>query len=131
MALEDRHHQAERLGGGEHQRGQPQAAAHPVAAIETADRLDRQVRLPQGRDVPPGGRSVTPSLSASRWAVMPGLLWMSSRATSARAARDGRAPSLRRLLIAIEEYARHVGHADLIRESVDGLVGEDPPGDHH
>jgi len=26
----------------------------------------------------------------------------------------------------IEEYARHVGHADLIRESVDGLVGEDP-----
>jgi len=37
-------------------------------------------------------------------------------------------PSLRRLLIdLIEEYARHVGHADLLRESVDGLVGEDPP----
>jgi uncharacterized damage-inducible protein DinB len=42
--------------------------------------------------------------------------------------RDGRSPSLRRILIdLIEEYARHVGHADLIRESVDGLVGEDPP----
>jgi hypothetical protein len=27
----------------------------------------------------------------------------------------------------IEEYARHCGHADLIREAVDGLVGEDPP----
>jgi len=27
----------------------------------------------------------------------------------------------------IEEYARHVGHADLLREAVDGLVGEDPP----
>jgi uncharacterized damage-inducible protein DinB len=41
----------------------------------------------------------------------------------------GESPSLRRLLIdLIEEYARHVGHADLIRESVDGLVGEDPPG---
>jgi uncharacterized damage-inducible protein DinB len=41
---------------------------------------------------------------------------------------DGRAPSLRRILVdLIEEYARHVGHADLIRESVDGLVGEDPP----
>jgi len=40
---------------------------------------------------------------------------------------DGRAPSLRRTLIdLIEEYARHVGHADLLRESVDGLVGEDP-----
>ena len=35
--------------------------------------------------------------------------------------------SLRRLLVdTIEEYARHVGQADLIRESVDGLVGEDP-----
>jgi hypothetical protein len=41
--------------------------------------------------------------------------------------RDDRTPNLRRLLIdMIEEYARHVGHADLIRESVDGLVGEDP-----
>lgn len=50
----------------------------------------------------------------------------------AAALRDGRTPSLRRLLIdMIEEYARHVRHADLIRESVDGLVGEDPPGDRH
>jgi hypothetical protein len=41
---------------------------------------------------------------------------------------QGESPSLRRLLIdMIEEYARHVGHADLIRESVDGLTGEDPP----
>jgi hypothetical protein len=40
---------------------------------------------------------------------------------------DGRKPNLRRLLIdMIEEYARHVGHIDLLRESVDGLVGEDP-----
>jgi len=42
----------------------------------------------------------------------------------------GESPKLRRMLIdLIEEYARHVGHADLIRESVDGLVGEDPPPD--
>jgi hypothetical protein len=40
----------------------------------------------------------------------------------------GESPSLRRVLIdLIEEYSRHTGHADLIRESVDGLVGEDPP----
>jgi hypothetical protein len=40
----------------------------------------------------------------------------------------GKSPNLRRILIdLIEEYARHLGHADLIRESVDGLVGEDPP----
>ncbi|HEX6076857.1 MAG TPA: DinB family protein [Micromonosporaceae bacterium] len=39
-------------------------------------------------------------------------------------------PTMRRVLIdMIEEYARHVGHADLIREAVDGRVGEDPPGE--
>jgi hypothetical protein len=27
----------------------------------------------------------------------------------------------------IEEYGRHTGHADLLREAVDGRVGEDPP----
>jgi uncharacterized damage-inducible protein DinB len=38
---------------------------------------------------------------------------------------DGRAPSLRWILVhLIEEYARHNGHADLIRESLDGLTGE-------
>jgi uncharacterized damage-inducible protein DinB len=38
---------------------------------------------------------------------------------------DGRAPSLRWILThLIEEYARHNGHADLLRESVDGLTGE-------
>jgi hypothetical protein len=41
----------------------------------------------------------------------------------------GEAPSLRRIMIdLIEEYARHNGHADLIREAIDGVVGEDPPG---
>ena len=40
----------------------------------------------------------------------------------------GESANLRRLMVdLIEEYARHVGHADLIRESIDGLVGEDPP----
>src|SRR5262249_25867210 len=38
---------------------------------------------------------------------------------------DGRAPSLRWIVVhMIEEYARHNGHADLIRESLDGLTGE-------
>lgn len=35
---------------------------------------------------------------------------------------------LRRLIFdLIEEYGRHTGHADLLREAVDGLTGEDPP----
>jgi len=38
---------------------------------------------------------------------------------------DGRAPSLRWILChMVEEYSRHNGHADLIRESIDGLTGE-------
>lgn len=42
-----------------------------------------------------------------------------------RRRRDGRAPSLRWILChLIEEYARHNGHADLIRESVDGQTGQ-------
>ena len=66
-----------------------------------------------------------------------------SRALLAEALRDGgmgrrgkvvsdpdvELPNLRYILLnMIEEYARHNGHADLIRESVDGLVGQDPPG---
>ena len=41
---------------------------------------------------------------------------------------DGEHANLRRLVCdLIEEYGRHTGHADLLREAVDGRVGEDPP----
>ena len=41
---------------------------------------------------------------------------------------DGRRASLRRLLCdLLEEYGRHTGHADILREAVDGRTGEDPP----
>jgi hypothetical protein len=41
---------------------------------------------------------------------------------------SGEHPNLRRVLTDLhDEYARHVGHADLFREAIDGLVGEDPP----
>lgn len=40
----------------------------------------------------------------------------------------GEHANLRRLLCdMVEEYGRHTGHADLLREAVDGRVGEDPP----
>ncbi|HEY6020700.1 MAG TPA: DUF664 domain-containing protein, partial [Candidatus Paceibacterota bacterium] len=42
--------------------------------------------------------------------------------------RRGKPCSLRWIMLhMIEEYARHNGHADLIRESIDGRVGNDPP----
>lgn len=38
--------------------------------------------------------------------------------------------NLRRLLLdLLEEYGRHTGHADLLREAIDGRVGEDPDED--
>ncbi|MGW2403101.1 mycothiol transferase [Streptomyces sp. NPDC001739] len=41
----------------------------------------------------------------------------------ARVGRDGN--SVRELLVhRIEEYARHCGHADLLRERIDGRVGQ-------
>ena len=43
---------------------------------------------------------------------------------------DGRTPSIRRFLFdLLEEYGRHTGQADMLREAVDGRVGEDPPPD--
>ena len=41
---------------------------------------------------------------------------------------DGRTPTVRDILLdMIEEYARHTGHADILREAVDGRVGEGAP----
>jgi uncharacterized damage-inducible protein DinB len=67
-------------------------------AVGRADRIvDEAVASPQGLD--------TPSARTSR--------------------RTGEAYSLRWILVhMIEEYARHNGHADLIRESIDGRTGD-------
>ena len=44
---------------------------------------------------------------------------------AARSWPTGETPSLRWILVhMIEEYARHNGHADLIRERIDGATGE-------
>lgn len=44
---------------------------------------------------------------------------------------DGRTPTVRDMLLdMIEEYARHTGHADLLREAVDGRVGEGAPAEY-
>jgi len=63
--------------------------------------------------------------SRAAWApVLDGGLDAPSRLTFP----DGFTPNVRRILVDLaDEYARHVGHADLFREAVDGLVGEDPP----
>jgi len=43
---------------------------------------------------------------------------------------DGHTPTVRDMLLdMIEEYARHTGHTDILREAVDGRVGEGAPED--
>lgn len=45
--------------------------------------------------------------------------------TSGAATREGRPVNLRWIVVhLIEEYARHCGHADLIRQSIDGATGD-------
>ncbi|WP_082580519.1 DUF664 domain-containing protein [Phycicoccus sp. Root563] len=71
-------------------------------------------------------RAVARSRATLAAAVAEGGLEQEAHVT----APDGRHASLRRLVFdLVEEYGRHTGHADLLREAVDGLVGEDPPGD--
>lgn len=65
-------------------------------------------------------------VSAARNAVAAELASGSLDDLSERAARDGSGHfSLRWIMVhMIEEYARHNGHADLLREAYDGSVGE-------
>ncbi|MEV4018183.1 DinB family protein [Nonomuraea angiospora] len=65
------------------------------------------------------------AVSRSRSAVTKALADGDLGQPAKRSWPDGQTPSLRWILChMIEEYARHNGHADLIRESVDGLTGE-------
>lgn len=67
------------------------------------------------------------AVSRSRKAVRSVLDRYDMDQTAAWVRPDGNAPNLRRLMIdMIEEYARHLGHADILREAIDGLVGEEP-----
>ena len=89
---------------------------------------------------PPSGRS-TVGISSGATAGQP-LRWRSKADSTARSdavvagadsldaiaanpAFDGQYPNLRWILVhMIEEYARHCGHADFIRESIDGRTGD-------
>ena len=68
------------------------------------------------------------SVARSRAAVDEILARGGLDAPAAQTMADGDHPNVRRLVMdLVEEYGRHTGHADLIREAVDGRRGEDPP----
>jgi uncharacterized damage-inducible protein DinB len=65
------------------------------------------------------------AVARSRTAVTEALADGGLGQRARQASPSGFAPSMRWIVChMIEEYARHNGHADLIRESVDGLTGE-------
>ena len=100
-------------------RGQPQLA--PWNAVDWATDHAWDWRT-AGEDAP--------SDLYARWqeAVDRSRALFAAAVTEPDPGRPTEAPSVSYILInMIEEYARHNGHADLIRESVDGLVGHDPP----
>ena len=77
-------------------------------------------------DSPDELRALWSSTCAESRANVEGVLARGDLSTPAvRTWDNGEAPSLRWILVhMIEEYARHNGHADLLRESVDGETGE-------
>ncbi len=60
------------------------------------------------------------------WTPSPGRFVTEAADLAVTGTRDGYGEiSLRELLVQmIEEYARHNGHADLLRERIDGRVGQ-------
>ncbi|RSD10515.1 DinB family protein [Amycolatopsis eburnea] len=65
--------------------------------------------------------TVERSRAAVRDALASGDLTQRAR----RSLRDGNTPTLRWILVhLVEEYSRHNGHADFLRESIDGSTGE-------
>jgi len=65
------------------------------------------------------------SVNRSRAVIVDALATGGLDHVTPRTTSKGWAPSFRWILFhLVEEYARHVGHADLLRESVDGRTGE-------
>ena len=109
--------------------------AHGRAARPAAGR--RRLRRRPGLGLAHRGRRLARGAVravAGRGRALAGRDGRGARRRRARPARRscttdaGESPEPAAVLVDLhDEYARHVGHADLLREAVDGLVGEDPP----
>jgi hypothetical protein len=98
--------------------GQPQVAPWNQVDWEQDPAWDWRTAADEAPDVLYAGWQAAVERSRTRFAAV----------AVAPEVRPPGSPSIAYVLVnMIEEYARHNGHADLIRESVDGLVGHDPP----
>jgi uncharacterized damage-inducible protein DinB len=99
--------------------------AQPWAGVDWKNDPDWEWRT-AAEDTPEQLRTLWQSaVEASRAAVAEALADGGLDRLSERPFADGSRPNLRWIVChMIEEYARHNGHADLLRESVDGETGE-------
>jgi hypothetical protein len=75
-------------------------------------------------------RTYDDAVERARGVVVPAIEAIGLGGDSAVTLDDGSHASLRRILFdLVEEYGRHTGHLDLLREQIDGRTGEDPPPD--
>ncbi|WP_101653425.1 DUF664 domain-containing protein [Brevibacterium ihuae] len=72
---------------------------------------------------PDEARSLFIRATERSWMIVESIGGLST--TAARPASDGTTWDLRWVLVhMVEEYNRHLGHADLLRESIDGATGD-------
>ena len=89
-------------------------------------------KSPEDRDLDFNGAVADPAVVAEAWESWrargrprPRGLRAATTTSAAARASDGDQSELREIIVhMIEEYARHVGHADLLRERIDGRTGQ-------
>lgn len=100
--------------------------------VMAGEKASRPYASADDRDADWNGAAADPTVVADAWATWRAEVAFAEEfvaATSDLGTRghhpSGTGPQLREVLIhMIEEYARHCGHADLLRERIDGRVGQ-------
>jgi uncharacterized damage-inducible protein DinB len=105
---------------------------HWFRNVMQGDPAPRPYRIPENRDHDFDGAVGDPSVVAEAWTAWRSAVADAETFTDAAESldvlgvmSDGARLELREVLVhMIEEYARHCGHADLLRECVDGRTGQ-------
>lgn len=102
-----------------------QDPAEPWASLDWDADADADWHLARQLDPAGARRLLDDAVAASDAAVEAALAGPAGLGTTAARERHGDHVSLRWILLhLVEEYARHNGHADLLREAADGATGE-------